>query len=123
MNKIVASVGLAALGASSFNAVAQDVGAPVGKPWYVGASLRGFYDDNINTTHTDKVESFGIQLSPTIGVKWTDAATSITAAYTYAVNWYDKRPAGSTSNFDQVHTFTTMLNHQFSERYQVGVTD
>ena len=86
MNKIVACVGLAALGASSIHAVAQDVGAPVGKPWSVGASLRGFYDDNINTTHTDRQDSFGVQIAPTINVKWNDTATTIDANYTYAFN-------------------------------------
>jgi Putative beta-barrel porin 2 len=123
MNKIVASVGLAALGASSINAVAQDVGAPPGKPWYIGASLRGFYDDNINTAHTDQVESFGMQLAPTVGVKWSDGATTVSASYLYNLYWYDKRPEGSTDNFDHVHTFTGLLNHAFNERYQIAVTD
>src|SRR5436190_6964196 len=122
MNKIVASVGLAAFGASSINAVAQDAGPP-GKPWSVGASLRAFYDDNINTTHDDKVESLGFQIAPTIGVHWTDGATTIGANYTYTLNWYDKKPAGNTDNFDQVHTFTGLLNHSFNERYQIAVTD
>ena len=56
MKKIVASVGLVALGASGINAVqAQDVSSPPPeKPWNVSASLRGFYDDNYVTAPTPR---------------------------------------------------------------------
>src|SRR5262249_45623385 len=50
MKKIVASVGLVALGASGVQtAFAQDFSADNSKPWSISATLRGFYDDNVNT--------------------------------------------------------------------------
>ncbi|HWH68876.1 MAG TPA: hypothetical protein VNT26_05795, partial [Candidatus Sulfotelmatobacter sp.] len=51
MKKIVASVGLVALGASAMHASAQDMsgGPDTSKPWSVSATLRGFYDDNTGT--------------------------------------------------------------------------
>ena len=49
MKKIVASVGLLALGASSVQALDPSALSDNGRFWSVSAALRGFYDDNINT--------------------------------------------------------------------------
>ena len=49
MKRIVASVGLVALGASGLRADSDsDLTQNPNKPWSVSATLRGFYDDNIN---------------------------------------------------------------------------
>src|ERR1051325_2293300 len=102
MNKIVASVGLAALGISSLQSVrAEDAGAPPGKPWSVQASLRGFYDDNINTSPdgTPKQHVYGIEVSPEIDVYLVNDQNSFRAGYRYSLRAYDHIPAGQTQKY------------------------
>jgi hypothetical protein len=133
MNKFIASVGLVALGAA--NVQAQSViTAPATKWWNVQATVRGFYDDNINTTPDrkdqdpaatpiPKVHAWGFEVSPKVGVAWGNDQTSITADYKYSFIWYDHRPADNTQKYDQDHTFNLMLNHAFNERYAIHVHD
>lgn len=50
MKRIVASVSLVAVGATALQAdLLPGLTTESGKPWTVSATLRGFYDDNINT--------------------------------------------------------------------------
>lgn len=125
MKRIAASVGLVALSASALHAV--DGGGLSSlqstKPWSVGASLRGFYDDNINTSHSDRVDSFGFAASPFINVGWAGEQTSVNAGYTFSAKWYDERPDGNSTDWDLTHTFDIALQHAFSPRYQVAVQD
>lgn len=131
MKKIVASVGLLALGASTIQAatVPGFVGT-TDKPWSVEATLRGFYDDNINSAPNDadlgdfERDSFGFEVSPRIGLYLgAGGATEFSAAYKYSYRYYDNRPSGSTGHDDSSHTFDMALDHAFSERYQIAVKD
>ena len=109
MNKIIASVGLVALGAANVQAQSQ-ITAPAAKWWNVQATVRGFYDDNLNTTPDrkdqtsatpiGKVHAYGFEVSPKVGVAWGNDQTSITADYRYSFLWYDHRPAGNSDKFD-----------------------
>ena len=126
MNKIVASLGLVAIGASGLQVMAaDDLGAPASKIWNVSASLRGFYDDNINTAHggTNKVDSMGFEVAPGVGLNWEGEATSVSLNYLYSFKYYDKRQAGNTENYDQTHTFNVELQHAFNSRYHVAASD
>ncbi len=128
MNKFIASVGLVALGAANVQAQSQ-MTAPADKWWNVQATVRGFYDDNLNSTPDKKdqntatpiakVHTWGGEVSPKVGVVWGNDQTSITADYKYAFLYYDQRPAGNTQKYDQDHTFNLMLNHAFNERYTI----
>jgi hypothetical protein len=121
MNKIVASVGLAALGASSIQAVhAQS--SPPPRAWHVSAALRGFYDDNINSS-PDKEASTGFEVSPGATLDLRSDQTTLSMGFVYTFKYYDKKPSGNTEHFDQIYNFTTQLDHRFSERYSVDVTD
>ena len=124
MKKIVASVGLVALGASSINAVhGQDTMAPPPyKPWSISASLRGFYDDNINTA-PDKVSSLGFQVNPGAGLDWHNDQSGVKLNYLNTLRYYDKKPLDNTSHLDQDHQFDASLDHAFNERYQIGFKD
>jgi hypothetical protein len=121
MNKIVASVGLAALGASSIQAVHAQA-APPPKAWNVSASLRGFYDDNINSS-PQKETAWGYEVSPGVGLNLRSDQTTFVAGYIYTFKYYDHTPAGSTLRYDQIHQFNADLDHRFSERYSVAVKD
>jgi hypothetical protein len=131
MKKIIASVGLVALGASGVQA-ALDPGTTTdtAKPWNVSATLRGFYDDNVsglgnNATLAPGTQrgSAGFEVSPSILVSWPLEQTTITLGYVYSLKYYDVRPPGNADNLDQSHDFNASVSHYFSERYQINVRD
>jgi hypothetical protein len=124
MNKIVASVGLAAIGVSGANAVAQDLYAAPPKPWKVSAALRGFYDDNINTApSSSKQDAWGYEIEPGVSLDIIKEQTILKLAYQYTFRYYDNRPAGQTEKYDQNHMFTALVQHAFNERYRISVQD
>ena len=133
MNKIIASVGLVALGAANVQAQSA-MESPAAKWWNVQATVRGFYDDNINTTPdkkdqdpglpvVPKTHAWGFEVSPKVGVAWGNDQTSLTADYKYSFLYYDHRPAGNSQKYDQNHIFNLMVNHAFNERYAIHVHD
>ncbi len=125
MKKIVASVGLFAVGASGVQAASITAPTVEGaKPWSVAVTLRGFYDDNVNTAPNGfKTETFGFEASPSLGLNWSTEQTTMSLNYVYSLRYYDKKPPGNADNYDQNHTFNALLNHNFSERYVLNVTD
>lgn len=139
MNKIIASVGVVALGAANVQAQTSQypsqspISAPAAKWWNVQATVRGFYDDNVSTTpdhqsaavvnKIPKVHTWGYELSPKVGLSVGNDQTTFTADYSYAFLYYDHRPVGNTKKYDQDHTFSMALNHAFNERYSVRARD
>src|ERR1043165_6012218 len=130
MKKIVASVGLVALGASGLHS------APIpglteegGKNWSAALTLRGFYDDNINTTKDSKTvggtyaDTFGIEISPSLSVGFQLPQTTLTLGYVFSFKYYDDKPIGSSEKYDQSHIFNAALAHTFSERYKLTATE
>jgi hypothetical protein len=124
MNRIIASVGLVALGATSVQAQSSITAAPA-KWWNVQATVRGFYDDNLNTVQHPGPHDhvWGYELSPKVGISTGNDQTTFVADYTYAFLYYDHRPIGNTEKYDQDHTFHAALTHRFNERYSVNVQD
>jgi len=125
MKRIAASVGLVALGASGLQAAdTANLSSMQGdKPWSVSATLRGFYDDNINTTKNNKVHAFGFEISPSISLGMAGEQTSASLGYTYSGKYFDHLLGGSTDKWDHSHTFDAGLSHTFSPQVQVGVRD
>src|SRR4030095_3192180 len=125
MKRIAASVGLVALGASGLQAAdtANLSSMQTSKPWSVSATLRGFYDDNINQTQNNKQEAWGYEISPSVSVGIAGEQTSASASYTYSGKYYDHRPAGTSDKWDHTHIFDAGLSHSFSPRFQLGVKD
>lgn len=132
MKKIVASVGLVALGTSTLQmAQAQSLGSPdTSKPWAVSATLRGFYDDNVSTIPNDVVlepgqnkGSSGYEINPTVNAAWNWERTSLSLGYEYSFKYYMDKPVGFTDHNSQTHNFNTLLNHAFSEVQRVSVRD
>jgi len=124
MNKIIASVGLVALGAANVQAQSA-MSSPAAKWWNVQATVRGFYDDNINSRQDPGPHDhvWGYELKPKIGATWSNDQTAITADYAYSFLHYDHKPIGNTEKYDQDHTFNALLTHAFSERYSIQVRD
>ena len=132
MKKLVASVGLVALGASAVQtASAQSLAAPDNtKPWSVSAALRGFYDDNISTLPNNFTlppgqhrDSFGFEVNPGVALAWSLETTTISLSYLYSLKYYNNKPFLSTSHDDQTHTFNAAVTHKFSEQTEGRVSD
>jgi hypothetical protein len=132
MKKIVASVGLAALGASTIqSASAQALTNPdPTKPWTVSATLRGFYDDNIGTVPNDATlppgenrGTSGWQVLPAAALNWALDQTTISLDLLYSLKYYQNTPPGSTGHHDQTFSFGAGLTHNFNERTKLSVND
>jgi hypothetical protein len=131
MKKIVASVGLVAVGASGLQAaVLPALTEESGKPWNVSATLRGFYDDNINTFPDNQQlpagyerDSFGFEFSPGLEINLPMEQTTINFGYVYSLKYYDNKPINSTGHVDNTQDIHAGLNHNFSERYSLRVRD
>jgi hypothetical protein len=132
MKKIVASVGLVAIGASGIQtACAQSlVGGDASKPWSVSATLRGFYDDNASTVPNNVTlppgehrDSFGFEVSPTAALAWSMDQTTITLGALYSFRHYDRIPLNSTGHNDNTFTFNLGLTHAFNEQISARVSD
>src|ERR1700689_3826381 len=79
MKKIIASIGLVALGAVNSQAQYAPGLTPqeAAKPWALSASLRGFYDDNYLTLpKTILNPGFGEPGAPNAGHEFTQGARS-----------------------------------------------
>ena len=129
MKKIVASVGLVALGAAGIQSVsAQDLTAPDNsKPWSVSATLRGFYDDNTGTVPNNVSvhgrDSFGFEVSPSAALVWSMEQTTVNLGVLYSLKYYDTKPPSSTDHTDQSFTFNAGLTHAFSDQTKIRVSD
>ena len=126
MKRFAASIGLVALGAASVQA-AYSPGLDsmeASKPWSISASLRGFYDDNLNDAPNGyRVGTFGFEISPAATLNWALDQTLLSLGYVYSFSEYDHLPYNNTEKYDQTHSFNLALNHTFSERYRLNVTD
>jgi len=123
MKKIIASAGVAALGAVSLQAAYAPGLSPVekSKPWTISASLRGFYDDNYLTqSKANERDSFGIELSPSLALNLALDQTLIGFSYQYSLRWYEDR---SQNSADHSHQARFKLNHAFNERFKIEVKD
>jgi hypothetical protein len=132
MKKLVASVGMVALGASGLQtAFAQGLDSPDPvKPWSVSATLRGFYDDNRDTLSDDAVtpagydrESFGIEVAPSARVGFTLGQTVLSAGYTYSYKWFEEDSYYDGDDYSQSHDFNLAVDHAFSPRARMSVRD
>jgi hypothetical protein len=131
MKRIVASVGLVAVGASGLQAgLLPAMTAETGKPWTVSATLRGFYDDNYNTIPNDAVlgpgqfrGSYGWEVSPALMVNLPMEQTTISFGYVYSFKYYQHKPLNSTEYYDQTSDLNFGLTHAFNERYSISIKD
>jgi hypothetical protein len=123
MKKIIASASLAALSAASVQAAYAPGLSPQekSKAWVLSGTLRGFYDDNPTASiKADKQESWGLELSPSLAVNLALDQTLIGFNYTYGLRWYEARENDSA---DHTHRVSLKVNHAFTERYKLDVSD
>jgi hypothetical protein len=134
MNKVIATVGLAALSAASVQAQYAPSLTPLetSKPWSISATLRGFYDDNYLTlpknyaaatptggvAYTHPLSSWGTEVIPSASVYHSMEDTILSANYLYDLRWNEEH-----STADQTHEFNGRVEHEFNERYKLSASD
>jgi hypothetical protein len=124
MNKLVASIGIVALGTSVIQAVESSAlnSMQDTKPWSISAALRGFYDDNINAAPAE-VDSLGFQVEPSFDFGMVGEQTSVNLGYTFSASYYEDRPVNETDNWTYTHVFDVALSHTFNPRLDMFVRD
>jgi hypothetical protein len=117
MNRIIATTGLAALGA----AVLQSAMAQDNKPWNATTSVRSFYDDNYLTLPKGaKRASYGLEISPSGAYKFSRDQTTLDLSGRYGMRYYeDRRENSADHSFD----FSANLEHRFTEKQSLTFTD
>lgn len=130
MKKTITSAGLVVLGAATLHAQrASYAPAPglstkeLSKPWSVGLSLRGIYDDNQFTAPSGSAQdddAFGIEVTPSASLNWTLPQTYLGLSYAFGYRRFDSRP---NREYDTIHQVDAKLNHVFNERYKIDVAD
>jgi hypothetical protein len=122
MKKLIASAGLVAVGAVTLSAQNAADRMESTKPWSVSASLRGFYDDNVNTLPSGlKTDSFGFEISPAGSLRFDPTLqTKMLLEYIYSMRYYEAR---ADDKVDQSHQLSGRVEHAFSELYKVSLSD
>lgn len=130
MNKLFVSAGLAAIGAVSLQAsstYAPDITAmDASKLWTISGTLRGYYDDNYTTGHSDstgKRSSWGFELSPQLSIIVPLQQTELGLRYTYGLYYYQDRENQGANPIDQSHEADLWIDHAFTERWEAKVQD
>ena len=123
MKRVLTSAGVLALGAASLCALDPEMTRQAsGSPFTFSGTVRGFYDDNINTApdrSRAKEDSFGFQVVPAVHINLPFEQTFLSLGYIYTLSWYDKRDP----DIDQAHEISAKFRHQFSPRHQISVDD
>lgn len=120
MKRVLTSASLLALGAVSIYGLDPEMTRQQsGSPFTISGTVRGFYDDNINTSSDGfEQESFGYQLSPAVHLNLPFEQTFLSLGYIYTYSWYEERDP---RNYDQTHEFNARFRHAFSPRQSIGV--
>jgi hypothetical protein len=123
MKKIAISAGLVAISAAGLQttlAAVSDVLSP--KAWSVGATLRGFYDDNYAIGTTSK-GSAGFEVSPSVSVNIPLRQSDVGFRYNYGLYYYLDRQDIGIDPIDQTHQFELWLDHKFNTRWHLNASD
>src|SRR5205085_2116944 len=97
------------------------------KPWSIGASLRGFYDDNYLTYPRALRDApgfddntFGFDISPSAAVNLKRDQTTFGLSYLYTMRYYIDR---ADDHIDHSHQVNLKLSHSFNERFSADLKD
>ncbi len=121
MKKLIASASLISIGVAGMQAAYAPglSSAEASKPWSIGASLRGFYDDNYTTSPSALSRStWGTEIEPSFGLNLPLDQTYIGLSYTYGAKYYE-----DSSKWDQSHQARFNLSHAFTQRVKLDVSE
>jgi len=127
MKRLITTAGLAALGAASVAPTFAQDAMINQKPWSIGASLRGFYDDNYLTyprALRDRAgfddNTFGFEVAPSAAINLKNEQTTFGLSYLYTFRYYIDR---EDNEYDQSHQVNLKLSHVFNERFSADLKD
>jgi len=123
MNKLFQAAGLLSVGAASISSLGTlKAVADETKPWGVSASVKAFYDDNINTSRgtTPKTDSVGLDVSPSIHLKTDLEGTKLGLDYDFGARYFENRGG---DKFDLYHTLNATAARAFSNDSRVSLQD
>jgi len=89
------------------------------RPFTVIASVREQYDDNIYTTHSNKVDAYETLIEPSILFNYPLDQTLFSARYDFGATYYPDRDP----SWDLSHQFLARINHSFSDRFNIDARD
>jgi hypothetical protein len=92
------------------------------KAWSVGATLRGFYDDNYASLDHSK-GSGGFEVSPSVSFNLPLRQTDVGMRYTYGLYYYQDRQDVGVNPIDQTHQFEVWMDHKFNTRWHLNARD
>jgi hypothetical protein len=123
MKRIVASIGVAAIGSTAFHqAEAVNLSPQEStKPWSVSLALRGFYDDNYLLAPWDSdnsPSSWGFEVRPTVSLNLPMEQTYVGFDFTYSGQYYE-----DDSHWDNTFLVGAVLNQSFTEQVNLDVQD
>jgi len=123
MKRILATTGIAALGA----AVMQPALAQETKPWNVSTTVRSFYDDNYFTLPSraaagspTKRSSWGFEFSPSASYRISRDQTDLDLSSRYGMRYFEDRRTGTA---DHSVDFGLNLTHRLSEKQKLSFSD
>ena len=94
------------------------------KLWSLSGTLRGFYDDNYNTTTgVNKRGSYGFEVSPSFKLSVPLQQTEFGLRYTYGLYYYQDREETTGKPIDQTHQADLWIDHAFTEIWHAKVQD
>ncbi len=124
MKRAVVAAGALALGAAGLHGASVTdalTAQEKDKRWLLSGSLRNFFDDNMfNSPSATAESSFGVEVKPGIALNLPLERTLLTASYDYSMSFFEAR---KDNKVDQTHQFDGRLDHKFSERYELSVTE
>jgi hypothetical protein len=94
---------------------------PEKRPFTVTALIRGEYDDNINTSKSNRQSSWKIVGEPSIIYNNKQDNTTYAARYTLSAAYFIDRP--DNNDFDLSHELYGRIKHDFSDRVSLDVRD
>ncbi len=90
------------------------------KHWAINVGLRGEYDDNIFTVHTNTTSSFKSIVEPQVLVNLPSDRNFVGLRYSYRMIYYENRPG---TQIDQEHQGVFLFSHTFTPRLTLDVND
>ncbi|HRI15624.1 MAG TPA: outer membrane beta-barrel protein [Verrucomicrobiota bacterium] len=122
MKKLIYAAGVLSVGGINLAVQAAEGGS---KPWTVGLTAQGFYDDNINTAPDGpgKVGSWGAYISPSVNYAQTWDQTSLNLGAAYGAYYYADTQGTLDNDWSQTASVSIDAKHTFSPRMSLELTD
>lgn len=122
MKKLIYAAGVLSLGSVNF-AVQAAEGSP--RPWSVGLTTQGFYDDNINTAPDGdaKIGSWGAFVSPSVSYAQTWDQTTLDLSASYGAYYYADTEGTMEDDWSQTANFHLGAYHTFNPRLNLELVN